>query len=57
MESLTNQFERQVAEFGGLQAALKRSIALEDEVRRQAERGAIRRSRTWRTMRLAGARY
>ena len=44
-------------EFGGLQAALKRSVALEDEVRRQAERGAIRRGRAWRTTRLAGALY
>ncbi|MDE2773477.1 MAG: hypothetical protein OXI46_07205 [Gemmatimonadota bacterium] len=44
-------------EFGGLQAALKRSVALEDEVRRQAERGAVRRGRAWRTTRLAGALY
>ena len=44
-------------EFGGLQAALKRSVALENEVRRRPERGAIRRGRAWRTTRLAGVRY
>ena len=44
-------------EFGGLQAALKRSVALEKQARRQAGRGAIHTGRTWQTVRLAGARY
>ena len=44
-------------EFGGLQAALKRSVALENEAHRKAGRGAIRRGRAWRTTRLAGVRY
>ena len=44
-------------EFGGLQAAMKRSVALEKQVRRQAGRASIRRGSTWRTARLAGARY
>ena len=44
-------------EYGGLQAAMKRSVALEKQVRRQAGRASIRRGSTWRTARLAGARY
>ena len=44
-------------EFGGLQAALKRSVALERQGRRQAGRGAIHRGVAWQTVRLAGARY
>ena len=44
-------------EFGGLQAALKRSVALEKQERRQAGRGAIHRGVAWQTVRLAGARY
>ena len=44
-------------EFGGLQAALKRSVALEKQARRQAGRGAIHRGVAWQTVRLAGARY
>ena len=44
-------------EFGGLQAALKRSVALEKQGRRQAGRGAIHRGVAWQTVRLAGARY
>ena len=44
-------------EFGGLQAALKRSVALEKQVRRQPGPGSIRRASTWRTVLLAGARY
>ena len=43
-------------EFGGLQAALKRSVALEKQARRQAGRGAIHRGVAWQTVRLAGAR-
>ncbi len=44
-------------EFGGLQAALKRSVALEKQERRQTGRGAIHRGVAWQTVRLAGARY
>ena len=44
-------------EFGGLQAALKRSIALEKQARRRAGRGSIDRSVGWQTVRLQGARY
>ena len=44
-------------EFGGLRAAMKRSLALEKQVRRQSRPGSIRRASPWRMMRLAGARY
>ena len=44
-------------EFGGLQATMKRSVVLEKQVRRQPGPGSIRRASTWRTVRLAGARY
>ena len=44
-------------EFGGLQAAMKRSVVLEKQVLRQPGPGSIRRASTWRTVRLAGARY
>ena len=44
-------------EFGGLQAALKRSVALEKQGRRQAGRGTIHHGVAWQTVRLAGARY
>ena len=44
-------------EYGGLGAALKRSVALEKEAHRQAERGGLRRARTWQTKRLAGVLY
>ncbi len=44
-------------EFGGLQAALKRSIALESQARRQARIGSIDRGIVWQTVRLQGARY
>ena len=44
-------------EYGGLQAAMKRSVALEKQVRRQPGPGSIRSASTWRTARLAGARY
>ena len=40
-------------EYGGLQAAMKRSVALEKQARRQAARASIRRGTTWRTARLA----
>ena len=43
--------------YGGLQAAMKRSVALEKQARRQAARASIRRGSTWRTARLAGARF
>jgi hypothetical protein len=44
-------------EYGGLQAALKRSVALEKEARRQAGRGGLGRVHAWRTRRLAGVLY
>ena len=44
-------------EFGGLQAALKRSVALERQARRQGGRGSIDRGATWRTERLARVRF
>ena len=45
-------------EFGGLQAALKRSIALESQARRQeAGRASIHRGAAWRTARLNGVRF
>ena len=45
-------------EFGGLQAALKRSIALENQARRQeAGRASIDRGAAWRTTRLNGVRF
>ena len=44
-------------EFGGLQAALKRSIALERQAHRQARPGSIDRGIVWQTVRLQGARY
>ena len=44
-------------EFGGLQAALKRSITLESRARRQARPGSIDRGIVWQTTRLQGARY
>ncbi|MCY3942328.1 MAG: hypothetical protein OXG18_00965, partial [Gemmatimonadetes bacterium] len=44
-------------EFGGLQAAMKRSVALTKQIRRRGGRGSIQRGTAWRTVRLAGARY
>ena len=44
-------------EYGGLQAALKRSIALEKRARRRAGRGLMDRTATWWTRRLAEARF
>ena len=43
-------------EYGGLQAALKRSIALENRARRRAGRGLTESVKTWSSDRLAGAR-
>ena len=48
---------RVLEEFGGLQAALKRSIALEKQVHRQPAPGFVQHASTWQTTRLAGARY
>ena len=48
---------RVLEEFGGLQAALKRSIALEKQVHRQPAPGLVQHASTWQTTRLAGARY
>jgi len=44
-------------EFGGLQGAMKRSVALQSHARRQAGRGWIDRGATWQTVRLQGVRY
>ena len=44
-------------EYRGLQAAMKRSVALTKRARRQAGRGLMQRTDTWRTVRLAGARF
>ncbi len=41
----------------GLQAALKRAIALENRARRRAGRGLTERVDTWMTDRLAWARF
>ena len=44
-------------EFGGLQAALKRSVALESQARQRGGRGLIDRGGVWRAERLARVRY
>lgn len=44
-------------EFGGLQAAMKHSVALEEQTLRRPRRGSVSRAATWQTMRLQGARY
>ena len=44
-------------EFGGLQAALKRSVALTKQARQQRGRGPIHTGRTWQTVRLSGAHF
>ena len=44
-------------EFGGLQGALKRSVALTKQTRRQPGRGSIACGSTWQTVRLSGARF
>ena len=43
-------------EYGGLQAAMKRTTALEKRARRRAGRGLTERAETWMTDRLSGAR-
>ncbi len=48
---------RVLDEYGGLQAALKRAIALEKRASRRAGRGLTERVATWRTVRLAEARF
>ena len=47
---------RTLDEYGGLQAALKRAIALENRARRRAGRGLTERVHTWSSDRMAGAR-
>ena len=44
-------------ELEGVQAAMKRSVALEKQVRRRLATGLVRHASTWQTTRLAGARY
>ena len=48
---------RVLDEYGGLQAAMRRCVALEKRARRRAGRGLMQRAVTWRTFRLAGARF
>ena len=48
---------RVLMEYGGLQAAMKRSVTLSKRARRQAGRGLMQRTDTWRTVRLVGARF
>ena len=44
-------------EFGGLQAAVKRSVALEKRMRRQPAPEPVRHAGTRQTVRLSGARF
>ena len=44
-------------EYGGLQAALKRSIALEKQARSQPRWGSIQRGSTWKSVCLSRARF
>ena len=44
-------------DFGGLQAVLKRSVALTKQARQQRGRGPIHTGRTWQTVRLSGAHF
>ena len=44
-------------EYGGLKAAMQKSVALEKEARRQPRRATIHRASAWRTVRLQGVRY
>ena len=48
---------RVLDEYGGSQAAMRRCVALEKRARRRAGRGLMQRAVTWRTFRLAGARF
>ena len=48
---------RTLDEYGGLQAALKRAVALEKRARRHAGRGLTERVDTWMTDRLTWARF
>ncbi len=48
---------RVIGEYGSLQAALKRSVALEKRARGETGRGLVGRGETWETRRLAGTRY
>ena len=44
-------------EYGSLQAALKRSIALEKQAHGRAGQGLMHRTATWQTARLMGAYF
>jgi len=44
-------------EYGGLQAAMRKSVALEKEARRGRRIATIHRASAWRTVRLQGVRY
>ena len=62
---MSRQIERGIIEgsveildqYGGLQAAMQRSVALEREARRQRRMATIHRASAWRTARLQGVRY
>ena len=53
-QAILNRDVRVLQEYGGLQAAMKHSVALEKQARRRAGRGLMHRTATWRTSRLAG---
>ena len=46
-----------LGEHGGLQAAMKRSVALKKQARQPADRRLIHRGSTWETARLSGAHF
>ena len=46
-----------LGEYDGLQAAMKRSVALKKQARQPADRGLIHRGSTWETARLSGAPF
>ena len=46
-----------LGEYGGLQAAMKRGVALKKQARQLADRGLIHRGSTWQTVRLSGAHF
>ena len=46
-----------LGEYGGLQAAMKRSVALKKQARQPADRGLIHHGSTWQTVRLSGAHF
>ena len=53
-QAILNGDVRVLQEYGGLQAAMKHSVALEKQARRRAGGGLMHRTDTWRAFRLAG---